>query len=71
MIFSNVFLALITDAFGEMREKAWINENDKNNVCFICQIDRNKCLINKIDFEEHLKSHNLFNYMFFSWTFNC
>jgi hypothetical protein len=33
MIFSNVFLALITDAFGEMREKAWINENDKNNVC--------------------------------------
>ena len=33
MTFSNVFLALIIDAFGVMREKDWINENDKNNVC--------------------------------------
>jgi hypothetical protein len=29
----NVFLALIINAFGVMREKDWINENDKNNVC--------------------------------------
>ena len=35
MSFSNVFLALIIDPFGVMREKDWINENDKNNVCLL------------------------------------
>ena len=65
MIFSNVFLALITDAFGEMREKAWINENDKKNVCFICDLNRSDCISQNIEFINHIKEHSKWKYINF------
>ena len=66
MIFANVFLGLIADAFGELREVAWMKENDKNNICFICQIDSDTCAIKGIDFEEHVQNkHQLWNYVYF------
>ena len=66
MIFANVFLGLIADAFGELREVAWAKENDKNNICFICQIDSDTCGIKGIDYEEHVKeTHNLWYYVYF------
>ena len=65
LIVGSLFLGIFIEKLMYVNKVKKINENDKNNVCFICQIDRNKCWINKIDFEEHLKSHNLFNYMFF------
>ena len=66
MIFANVFLGLIADAFGELREVAWAKENDKNNICFICQIDSDTCGIKGIDYDEHVKeTHNLWYYVYF------
>jgi hypothetical protein len=65
MIFSNIFLALITDAFGEMREKAWDNERDKNNVCFICDLSRSDCINQNIDFKNHIKDHHKWKYINF------
>ena len=66
MIFANVFLGLIADAFGELREVAWMKENDKNNICFICQIDSDTCAIKGIDFEEHVQNkHQIWNYVYF------
>ena len=66
MIFANVFLGLIADAFGELREAAEVKENDKENICFICQIDSDICALKGIDFEEHInKKHNLWEYVNF------
>ena len=63
MIFSNVFLALITDAFSEMRELAWKNENDKVNVCFICDLNKSDCNIQKINFKTHIRYHLKWKYI--------
>ena len=66
MIFANVFLGLIADAFGELREAAETKINDKENICFICQINSDECAIKGIDFEEHVtKKHNLWDYIYF------
>ena len=64
MIFANVFLGLIADAFGELREAAEVKSNDKENICFICQINSDDCANKGIDFEEHImKKHNLWDYI--------
>lgn len=66
MIFANVFLGLIADAFGELREQAWTKENDMKNICFICQIDTDTCVIKGIDFAQHIKTkHRLWHYVYF------
>ena len=66
MIFANVFLGLIADAFGELREAADLKANDIDNICFICQINSDDCAIKGIDFEEHRsKKHNLWDYVNF------
>ena len=63
MILANVFLGLIADAFGEPRKIAETKDNDKNNVCFICQINSDVCALKGIDFEEHISTkHNLWTY---------
>jgi len=65
MIFSNVFLALITDAFAEMRELAWKKENDKANVCFICDLDKSDCINSNIIFKRHIEEHFFWKYINF------
>jgi len=65
MIFSNVFLALITDAFAEMRELAWKKENDNANVCFICDLNKSDCVNPNIIFKRHLQEHSKWKYINF------
>ena len=65
MIFSNVFLALITDAFYEMRELAWKKENDKENECFICDVSISDCINQNIEFKRHIQEHSKWKYINF------
>ena len=65
MIFSNIFLALITDAFTEMREKAWENERNKKNVCFICGLNNLDCIYLNKEFNIHIQEHSKWNYINF------
>ena len=66
IIMGNVTFGLIVDSFGALRDKSYKYENDKNNVCFICQISRDRCLIKNIDFDYHVKyEHNIWNYVDF------
>ena len=65
MIFSNIFLALITDAFSEMGQLAMTNENDKNNICFICDINKGECINQNIEFKNHIKKHSKWKYINF------
>ena len=61
-----MFLSFIIDTFGELRNKNDENINDKNNVCFICQIKRDDCILKNIDFDKHIKNvHNMWNYVYF------
>ena len=65
MIFSNIFLALITDTFTEMREIAWKNESDKKNVCFICGLNQSDCIYLNKEFNIHIQEHSKWNYINF------
>jgi hypothetical protein len=66
LILGNVFLGIIVDTFGQLRDDNYYRENDLNNICFICQLSRDNCLIRNIDFQKHKKGiHNLWNYVYF------
>ena len=66
MIMGNITFGLIVDTFGELRDDTYNFENDKNNICFNCQLSRDKCLLKNIDFDSHIKKeHNMWNYVNF------
>ena len=66
LILFNVFMGIIVDTFAELRDMNWNRENDIHNICFICQMSRDDCLIENIDFDKHVKGvHNLWNYCYF------
>ena len=69
MLVLQMLCGIIVDTFLSQREKNKEMEEDKNNVCFICGL--NKIAINKYytqseyKFNEHIKlDHYLWNYMF-------
>ena len=61
-------LGVIIDTFAGLRSESEKKEWDKNNVCFICglnkkDIDKSE---NKNDFYEHTKlKHNMLKYLFY------
>ena len=66
MIMGNITFGLIVDTFGELRDDTYSYENERNNICFICQLSRDKCVLKNIDFDKHIKKeHNLWNYINF------
>ena len=66
LILRNLFFSIIVEAFAELRNQNYQRENDKNNICFICQISRDECLYKSLDFKEHIeKKHNMWNYVYF------
>ena len=66
MIMGNVTFGLIVDTFGALRDETYSYEKDRNNVCFICQISRDRGLQKNIDYTIHIKrDHNLWSYVDF------
>ena len=66
MIMGNVSFGIIIDTFGELRDKNVFFENDRKNICFICQLSRDDCLVKNINFDKHIKlDHNIWNYVYF------
>ena len=66
MIMGNITVGLIVDTFTILRDEAYKNENDKKNICFICQLSRDDCLLKNIDFDSHVNNeHNIWNYVDF------
>ena len=58
--------SLVLDAFGEQREAAELKANDIENICFICKMNSDDCVIKGIYFEEHrTKQHYLWEYVNF------
>ena len=66
LVIGNVFLGIIIDTFGELRDTQVENEYDRKNICFICQLSSNACLTKNIDFDKHVnEEHNIWNYVYF------
>jgi hypothetical protein len=66
LVLGNIFLGVIVDTFAELRDKKAEFENDCNNVCYICQLTREKAASKLIDFDEHIKKdHLVCNYVDF------
>lgn len=66
LILFNIFTGIIVGAFAELRDETNMNENDKKNVCYICQLTRDDCLKQNIDFDLHVnKEHFIWNYLYF------
>ena len=66
MIMGNVTFGLIVDTFGALRDETYRYENDRTNICFICQLSRDGCLLKNIVYEKHIKKdHNIWSYVDF------
>ena len=66
MIMGNVTFGLIVDSFGALRDETYSYENDKENICFICQLSRDGCLLKNINYDNHVNDeHNIWNYVDF------
>ena len=62
----NIINGIIIDAFADLRDKQHMVEYDKQNVCFICNIEKWEIEKQGEIFEHHVQSkHNLWNYAFF------
>ena len=61
-----IISGIIIDSFGEKRAAREALEEDTNNFCFICNIERDEFERYEIDFGEHiLHYHNMFHYVWF------
>ena len=66
LILFNIFTGIIVGAFADLRDKTNNDEKDRNNVCYICQLDRDGALRENIDFDLHVKKdHFIWNYLYF------
>ena len=66
IILLNIFSGIIIDTFAQLRDQKADFEDNKNNVCFICSIDRYEFDRNGDGFEKHIeKDHHVFNYFYY------
>ncbi len=63
LIFDNIFLVTISNAFDEMKKNMLEKEDKEENVCFICEKTKNDCIEKYEDFQEHLEKHNMWKYI--------
>ena len=68
MLVYQMFCGIIIDTYLSQRETIRDIEKDKNNICFICGLNKNelnKYYSSEFGFNEHIKlDHYLWNYMF-------
>jgi len=61
----NLIFGMIIDAFGDLRDQKTSNDEDQNNVCFICGIERSE-FERHVSFETHLYyEHNKWSYIYY------
>ena len=61
-----MLFSIVIEAFSELRNREIENEKDKNEICFICGVDKATCEKNGQKFDEHTnKEHNLWTYVDF------
>lgn len=65
-IMTAIISGIIIDTFGERREKKEKIDEDNNNRCFICNIDREEFERASQDFKYHTENeHSMKNYLYY------
>ena len=66
LIIAAIISGIIIDSFSEKRSKKAELDDDTQNTCFICNIDREEFDHFKIDFKRHIAHyHNMWHYVWF------
>ena len=66
VLLQGIIFSIVIEAFSQLRNKEFEIERDKNEICFVCGIDKASCEKNGQAFEEHInKDHNLWTYVDF------
>lgn len=64
LLLMNMINGVIVSTFSQIREESESKEDDMNNKCFVCSIEKVEFEKRKINFDEHLKvEHNVKNYI--------
>ena len=68
-IMLKIVYGIILGSFGELRQEHYLIEQDRANNCFICNVEKDECEKNNINFEEHCNEvHNVWDYAFYMIT---
>ena len=66
VMLQGMLFSIVIEAFSELRNREIEIEKDKNDICFICGVDKATCEKNGQKFDEHTnKEHNLWTYVDF------
>jgi hypothetical protein len=66
LILLNVIAGIIIDTFSDLRDELNKKNNDSNNICYICGINRWRLEQKGVDFDEHIEDdHSMWKYLFF------
>ena len=66
LIMTNLIFGIIVDSFAAFRGATDESENDKKNICYICQMTRDDAINKNIDFNKHRgEVHDMWNYVYF------
>ena len=68
IMFGSIVSSLMLDAFSSLREEQDGRQEDKENFCYICNVTRETVEKEKEDFQEHIKKHFLWNYIFYIYV---
>ena len=69
VIMLKIVYGIILDSFSELRQAHNLIEKDMTNNCFICNLDKDECEKNNINFNEHCEEvHNVWDYAFYMIT---
>ena len=69
VIMLKIVYGIILDSFSELRQAHNLIEKDMTNNCFICNLDKDECEKNNINFQEHCDIvHNVWDYAFYMIT---
>ena len=66
VMLQGMLFSIVIEAFSELRNREIEIEKDKNEICFVCGVDKATCEKNGQKFDEHTnKEHNLWTYVDF------
>eukprot|EP00945_MAST-04E_sp_MAST-4E-sp1_P005254 g5254.t1 len=66
IILLNIIFGIIIDTFSDLRSQKEAKEDCKQNMCFICGVDRNRLDQEGSGFNEHVeREHNKWHYLFY------
>jgi hypothetical protein len=65
LVLLGIFLGIIVDAFGDLRDDINKWNYDLRNICFTCGLSKVELEKKGIKFQKHLKFHHIMNYLYY------